>query len=78
MSKHKLRSWKVTVRCRYYRSGTDGWGEYRSYQPVEFIYVVARTKKSAISQAKAIGGYYPAERESGAGVLACEALEELE
>lgn len=66
MSKGKLRSWLVRVRDPH---------AYKPYQR-RTHYVVARTKASAIRQAKVMSGY--SDCTTAAGVQDCSVLEELE
>ena len=60
-----LRSWKVVVRWPEARGASNVW------------YIVAFSKKSAIRQAKAMAGYPVEERESRAGIVECEWIEEF-
>jgi len=64
----KLRSWKILVKPVFNSSTTRAKPHY----------VVARTAKSAIRQAKAMEGYPYRYLDSRAGVIGINVLEELE
>ena len=75
---YPLRSWLVKVRSANQASRSDGWGDRYVYHPVVDHYVIARTKKSAIRQAKRMAGYRNEKLETGGNVLRVEQLDSLE
>lgn len=73
----KLRSWKVRVKSPLYKTAPDGWGGTTYYNPVESIYVVARSAKSAMYQAKVMSGYNEEDAKNRSKILYCSEIEEL-
>ena len=71
----QLRSWRVGVKGYYEKTTQNSWGEPYSFHPHLQFYVVARTKASAMTQAKAMAGYPKDKRSSAKGIDGCEVLE---
>ncbi len=79
MIRNRLRSWMVKVKSSGYSRTTDSWGDPHYFKKIHSHYVVARTKKDAVSQAKRMAGYTTdKERETMGGVHLVLVLSDLE
>lgn len=78
MAEKPLRSWQVSLyENKWTRTEDDLVTSGSSYRKIRIVYVVARSKKDAIYQAKFMCGYDHEESLSGKSVRSCVPILDL-
>ncbi len=68
----------IRLRAMHERTGHDSWGQSYTYKPVVTHYVIAKSRRQAVRQAKTLAGFRGDACSSNIGVAHVEVLEEFD